>query len=83
AVIIDTVARLIPGVLGNSDSAVNESFEEGILDCPQWTRPADFRGWKAPDVLLGGNHAEIRRWRREAAIAKTKRLRPDLISPAS
>ena len=79
AVIIDTVARLIPGVLGNSDSAVNESFEEGILDCPQWTRPADFRGWKVPEVLLGGNHAEIRKWRREAAIAKTKRLRPDLL----
>lgn len=80
AVIIDTVARLIPGVLGNSDSAVNESFEEGILDCPQWTRPADFRGWKVPEVLLGGNHAEIRKWRREAAMEKTRRLRPDLLS---
>jgi tRNA (guanine37-N1)-methyltransferase len=80
AVIIDSVARLLPGVLGNSDSSVNESFEEGILDCPQWTRPAEFRGWKAPDVLLGGNHAEIRKWRKEAAIGKTKRLRPDLLS---
>jgi tRNA (guanine37-N1)-methyltransferase len=80
AVIIDSVARLLPGVLGNSDSSVNESFEEGILDCPQWTRPAEFRGWKAPEVLLGGNHAEIRKWRREAAIGKTKRLRPDLLS---
>ena len=80
AVIIDSVARLLPGVLGNSDSSMNESFEEGILDCPQWTRPADFRGWKAPEVLLGGNHAEIRKWRREAAIGKTKRLRPDLLS---
>jgi tRNA (guanine37-N1)-methyltransferase len=80
AVIIDSVARLLPGVLGNSDSSVNESFEEGILDCPQWTRPAEFRGWKAPDVLLSGNHAEIRKWRKEAAIAKTKRLRPDLLS---
>ena len=79
AVIIDTVARLIPGVLGNSDSALNESFEEGILDCPQWTRPADFRGWKVPEVLLGGNHAEIRKWRREAALEKTRRLRPDLL----
>src|SRR5579862_6281478 len=56
AVIIDAVARLLPGVLGNQDSALNESFEDGILDCPQWTRPADFRGWKVPDVLVGGNH---------------------------
>jgi len=79
AVVIDSVARLLPGVLGNQDSAVNESFEDGILDCPQWTRPADFRGWKAPEVLLGGNHAEIRRWRKQAAIEKTRRLRPDLL----
>jgi tRNA (guanine37-N1)-methyltransferase len=79
AVVIDTVARLLPGVLGNEDSALNESFEEGLLDCPHWTRPADFRGWKVPDVLLGGNHAEIRKWRRDAALAKTKRLRPDLL----
>jgi tRNA (guanine37-N1)-methyltransferase len=79
AVIIDTVARLLPGVLGNQESAVNESFEDGILDCPQWTRPADFRGWKAPEVLLGGNHAEIRKWRKQAALEKTQRLRPDLL----
>jgi len=79
AVVIDAVARLLPNVLGNRDSALNESFEDGILDCPQWTRPADFRGWKVPDVLLGGNHAEIRKWRRQAAIEKTRRLRPDLL----
>jgi len=79
AVIIDTVARLLPGVLGNRDSAVNESYEQGILDCPQWTRPADFRGWKVPDVLIGGNHAETRKWRKQAALEKTKRLRPDLL----
>lgn len=78
AVVIDSVARLLPGVLGNQDSAINESFEDGILDCPQWTRPAEFRGWKVPDVLLGGNHAEIRKWRRQAAVEKTRRLRPDL-----
>lgn len=78
AVVIDSVARLLPGVLGNADSAVNESFEDGILDCPQWTRPAEFRDWKVPEVLLGGNHAEIRKWRRQAAIEKTARLRPDL-----
>jgi len=79
AVVMDAVARLLPGVVGNQDSTVNESFEQGILDCPQWTRPAEFRGWKAPDVLLGGNHAEIRKWRRRAAMEKTARLRPDLL----
>jgi len=79
AVIVDAVARLLPGVLGNAGSTVNESFEGGILDCPQWTRPADFRGWKAPEVLLGGNHAEIRKWRHHAALEKTRRLRPDLL----
>ena len=79
AVIIDAVARLLPGVLGNRDSAINESFEDGILDCPQWTRPADFRGWKVPDVLVGGNHAEILKWRKQAALEKTRRLRPDLL----
>jgi tRNA (guanine37-N1)-methyltransferase len=80
AVIVDTVARLLPGVVGNQDSTVNESFEEGILDYPQWTRPADFRGWKTPEILLSGNHAEIRKWRRQAALDKTARLRPDLLT---
>ena len=79
AIIVDTVARLLPGVLGNEDSAVRESFsEEGLLDCPQYTRPAEFRGWGVPEVLLGGNHAEIAKWRRQAAGAKTERMRPDL-----
>jgi tRNA (guanine37-N1)-methyltransferase len=82
AVVVDAVARLLPGVVGNFESTVNESFEEGILDFPQWTRPADFRGWKAPEVLLSGNHAEIRKWRKEAALEKTARLRPDLIQRA-
>ena len=84
AVVIDAVARLLPGVLGNDTSAAFDSFQdsghgEGLLDCPHWTRPADFRGWKAPEVLLGGNHEEIRRWRRQAAREKTERLRPDLL----
>lgn len=84
AIVVDCVARLLPGVLGNEDSRVRESFsgedgELGILDCPQWTRPADFRGWKAPDVLLGGNHEEIRKWRLRAAREKTARLRPELL----
>jgi tRNA (guanine37-N1)-methyltransferase len=86
AVVVDAVARLLPGVLGNEDSAVFESFGEvagqgtpGILDCPQYTRPAEFRGWKVPETLLGGNHEEIRRWRKQAALEKTARLRPDLL----
>jgi len=79
AVVVDAVARLLPGVVGNLDSTVHESFEQGILDCPQWTRPAEFRGWKAPEVLLGGNHAGIEKWRLQAALGKTARLRPDLL----
>jgi len=87
AVVIDSVARLLPGVLGNQSSAVFESFQDGghaagVLDCPQYTRPAEFRGWKVPEVLLGGNHEEIRRWRQQAAWQKTARLRPDLLAPA-
>jgi len=82
AVVVDAVARLLPGVLGNEASAVEESFRDEagglLLDCPQWTRPADFRGWKAPEVLLNGNHAVIRKWRRQAAIEKMQRTRPDL-----
>ena len=86
AVVIDAVARLLPGVLGNEESARNESFGEacnGLLDCPQYTRPAEFRGWKVPEVLLGGHHEEIKRWRRAASREKTRRLRPDLtVEPA-
>jgi tRNA (guanine37-N1)-methyltransferase len=80
AVVVDCVARLLPGVLGNEDSALQESFTEAkLLDCPQYTRPADFRGWKVPEVLLSGNHEEIRRWRRQLAREKTARNRPDLL----
>ena len=78
-VIVDAVVRLLPGALGSETSALNESFSEGMLDHPQYTRPPDFRGMKVPDVLLGGNHAEIERWRRDAALAKTRRNRPDLL----
>ena len=80
AVMIEVVARLLPGVLGNADSTVFESFESepNVLDCPQYTRPAEFRGWKVPEVLLGGNHEQIRKWRKQAAREKTARLRPDL-----
>lgn len=78
-VVVDAVVRLIPGALGSETSALNESFSDGLLDHPQYTRPPEFRGMKVPEVLLSGNHAEIERWRREAAIAKTKRKRPDLL----
>jgi tRNA (guanine37-N1)-methyltransferase len=80
AVVIDVMARRVPGVLGNQDSAVMESFSQGdrILDCPQYTRPAEFRGLQVPEVLLSGNHEQIRRWRRQSAVEKTTRLRPDL-----
>jgi tRNA (guanine37-N1)-methyltransferase len=78
-VVIDTVVRLLPGALGSETSAVFESFSESLLDHPQYTRPPEFRGMKVPEVLLSGNHAEIDRWRKEAAIAKTRRKRPDLL----
>ncbi len=80
AIIVDAVARLRAGVLGNANSALEESFgTEGLLDCPQYTRPAEFRGWKVPETLVGGNHEEIRKWRKKAAREKTARLRPDLL----
>jgi len=78
-VLIDAVVRLLPGALGNETSASNESFSEGRLDHPQYTRPTEFSGLNVPQVLLTGNHAEIARWRREAALEKTKRNRPDLL----
>ena len=78
-VVVDAVVRLLPGALGSETSAVYESFSEGLLDHPQYTRPPEFRGMKVPDVLLSGNHAEIERWRKEAAIEKTRRKRPDLL----
>ena len=108
AMVVDAVTRLIPGALGNEDSAVNESFsaiaeaaslqvpphpshlashesqitDRGILDYPYYTRPQAFRGWEVPEVLMSGNHEEIRRWRREQALEKTARNRPDLLDPA-
>ena len=107
AMILDAVTRLLPGALGNEESALNESFSaavadaagapqadplqriaqaqnsngRGILEYPHYTRPQTFRGWDVPDVLVGGNHEEIRRWRREKAREKTRRNRPDLLQP--
>jgi tRNA (guanine37-N1)-methyltransferase len=78
-VLIDAVVRLLPGALGSETSALYESFSEGLLDYPQYTRPPEFRGMKVPEVLLSGNHAEIARWRKQAALEKTRRKRPDLL----
>src|SRR5207248_7432846 len=81
ALVVDCVARLLPGVLGNEDSAIQESFSQAtLLDCPQYTRPAEYRGWKVPDVLLSGNHAEIAAWRKEEALKRTRENRPDLLA---
>lgn len=78
-VIIDAVTRLLPGVLGDEDSARDDSFSQGLLEYPQYTRPAEFRGTKVPEVLLSGNHAEIARWRAEQARQRTRERRPDLL----
>ncbi len=96
AMIIDAVTRLLPGALGNEASAQNESFQgytaaaagspsagraqEVLLDYPHYTRPAEYRGWRVPEVLIGGNHAEVAKWRRQQALEKTQRNRPDLLS---
>lgn len=80
AVLVDAVARLLPGVLGHEQSAGDDSFSEGLLEGPQYTRPAEFRGWKVPDVLLSGNHAEIAAWRKERAKQRTRANRPDLLA---
>ena len=79
-VIVDAVTRLLPGVLGDDESSAEESFSHGLLEYPQYTRPAEFRGLKVPDVLLSGHHAEIARWRAEQARLQTERHRPDLLS---
>ena len=78
-VVIDAVTRLLPGVLGDDESSHDESFSQELLEYPQYTRPAEFRGMKVPDVLVSGNHAEIEKWRREQAKLRTKKQRPDLL----
>lgn len=79
-VVIDAVTRLLPGVLGDDDSSRDESFSQGLLEYPQYTRPAEFRGMKIPEVLVSGHHAEIEKWRREQARLRTRATRPDLLS---
>src|SRR3954468_4751067 len=79
AVVVDATVRLLEGVLGHEESAANDSFTDNLLEGPQYTRPAEFRGWKVPDILLSGNHAEIAAWRKAEALRKTKTIRPDLL----
>lgn len=82
-ILIDAVTRLLPGALGDDDSSRDESFSHGRLEYPQYTRPAEFRGMKVPDVLLSGNHAEIEKWRREQSRRRTEQRRPDLLTGGS
>jgi tRNA (guanine37-N1)-methyltransferase len=78
-VLVDAVVRLLPGALGHELSAADDSFSAGLLEAPQYTRPAEFRSWKVPEILLSGNHAEIAKWRREQALIRTEQNRPDLL----
>jgi tRNA (guanine37-N1)-methyltransferase len=77
--VLEAVGRLVPGVMGNDASGEDESFSHGLLEYPHYTRPASFRGWEVPEVLRSGDHARIERWRRAQALARTIRLRPDLV----
>jgi len=79
-VLLDAMIRLLPGALGHGDSAAQDSFSEGLLDCPHYTRPEVFEGRGVPEVLLSGNHERIRAWRREQAMARTRSRRPDLLA---
>jgi tRNA (guanine37-N1)-methyltransferase len=82
-VVVDAVSRLVPGVVGDEQSVAEESFSRGLLDYPHYTRPADVEGRRVPDVLLSGHHAEVRRWRRKAALARTLERRPELLADAA
>jgi tRNA (guanine37-N1)-methyltransferase len=78
-ILVDAIVRLLPGVLGHDESATDDSFSSALLEASQYTRPADFRGWKVPEILLSGNHAEIAKWRKEQALKRTNENRPDLL----
>ena len=80
-VVVDAIVRLLPGVLGDANSAPDDSFASGLLEYPHYTRPDDFRGWKVPEILLSGNHGEIAKWRKQQAIERTRIRRPDLLPP--
>jgi tRNA (guanine37-N1)-methyltransferase len=78
-ILIDAISRFIPGVLGDPNGAMDDSFASGLLEYPHYTKPEEYRGWHVPEVLLSGNHAEIARWRKEQSILRTKKQRPDLL----
>jgi tRNA (guanine37-N1)-methyltransferase len=80
--VIDAVARLLPDVVGSFDSVESDSFHSGLLDCDYYTRPAEYRGWTVPEVLMSGHHANIERWRRDESLRRTQELRPDLLESA-
>ncbi|MFN0121865.1 MAG: tRNA (guanosine(37)-N1)-methyltransferase TrmD [Blastocatellia bacterium] len=82
-ILVDAISRLLPGVLGSETSADHDSFSDGLLDCPHYTRPAEFRGWPVPEVLLSGHHARIAAWRRQMALLKTWQARPELLDQAA
>lgn len=79
-VLVDAIVRLLPNALGSETSAENDSFSDGLLDCPHYTQPRDFRGMQVPEILLSGNHAEIEKWRKQKALEKTQKVRQDLLS---
>lgn len=81
AVIADSIVRLIPGAIGDEQSALNDSFQDNLLEAPVYTRPADYKGWKVPDILLSGHEAKIKEWQLQQSIERTRRLRPDLLGP--
>jgi tRNA (guanine37-N1)-methyltransferase len=82
-ILVDATVRLLPGVLGHELSAGDDSFSSGLLEAPQYTRPAEFRGWKVPDILLSGNHPEIAAWRKDQALRRTRENRPDLLDEST
>lgn len=82
-IVVDAVARLLPGVLGDPTGAEDDSFAMGLLEYPHYTRPAEYRGWRVPDILVSGDHAKVARWRRQQALLRTRRRRPDLLENAN
>ncbi|MBL8157697.1 MAG: tRNA (guanosine(37)-N1)-methyltransferase TrmD, partial [Anaerolineae bacterium] len=81
-IVVDAVARLLPGVLGDPTGAEDDSFAMGLLEYPHYTRPAEYRGWRVPDILVSGDHGKVARWRRQQALLRTRRRRPDLLERA-
>ena len=79
AVMADAIVRIIPGVIGDEQSALSDSFQDGLLSAPIYTRPAEYKGWKVPDILLSGNEAKIKQWELDQAMERTRQLRPDLL----